>query len=159
VITGLDANGTSQTKRMKLVAGSTTTTMVITGATKSATKLYWTKISVLDTRPVTGGDSVGVSAYPYAGVTPSGAAAAGLFAGVTVDSFAAYGTGRICIFGPCDLRVNSNTTALIPGGMVETAAWGVGLTDAAATTGQNIARSIEYAKQDSLMTRVFIDRY
>jgi len=159
-VRGKDAAGATQIARQKLTAGSPTTPLVVTGtAGKAATKLYWTQVDSVSFAAIDGADSASVVAYPYAGVTVSGSATAGNFAGVSVDSFASNGTGRICIAGTCQLRVNSNTTAITPGGMIETAAWGVGLTDAAATTGQNIARSLEYAKMDSLAIQVIVGMF
>ena len=159
-VKGKDASGVTQTASMKLTAGATTTTMVSTGIVgKTATKLYWSKIDSVSYLSIDGADSAQVIAYPYGSVSVCGASSAGLFAGVTVDTLTLGGTGRICISGTCLLRVNSYTTALIPGGMLETAAWGVGLVDASATVATNIGVGLEYAKMDSLLTQVFIGRY
>lgn len=162
-VRGLDENGASQNKKLPLLSGVSKTTQFIVGTGKAATKVYWTKVdsvsfSLVATAP-TGADSVALEAYPMGAVEAATSASTGDFVGVTVDTMANKALGRVCIYGPVDGRVNAGTTALTPGAMIELAGWGVGVTDAAATTAKNVAWALEYAGQDSLLTRVFVDKY
>lgn len=162
-VKGLDANGVTQSGLFKLLSGASSVTQILTGspaaaAGRAVTPLFWAKVDSVSMAHQASSATFALAASPFAAVDVASSASTD-FAGVSVDSMANNALGRICIHGPVQARVNSGTTALTPGALIELAGWGVGVTDASATTAQNVAKALQYAKQDSQLTQVFVDNY
>jgi hypothetical protein len=105
-----------------------------------------------------GASALVVSAY---GVTTVKACDGGNpdIAGVSICAIVDNAYGYICTHGICKATVDCATAAASPGVLLEGAANGDLVTDAAATTGQNIGWALEYCNQDNALILVYIDRY
>lgn len=155
-IWGKDEFSVAQACTLALDDGATSTSMAVRGTTR----LYWTDIDSLSTEKSNGGSLTDLTftARGYATVIASDGANTD-FAGVAIATIADNATGFICIYGPVDAVVDAATTPCSPGSMIELAANGDGVVDAAATTAQNVARALEYSNKNDFKIRVFVAPY
>jgi len=81
------------------------------------------------------------------------------FAGIAIGTIADNAFGYICVHGTCKATVDAATLDATPGVLLEGAADGDLVTDASATTGQNVGRCLEASTVDNKKILVFIDSY
>jgi len=148
---------TSTTYGVELTNASGPTDMV----TNAGTLIYFTDVdSVYGNADAIadGASAIVVNAYGVATVKACDGANTDV-AGVAIGAIADNAFGYICTYGVCKATVDAATTAASPGVLLEGAANGDLVVDAAATTGKNIGRALEYSNKDNTKILVFIDCY
>ena len=148
---------TSTTYGVELTNASGPTDMV----TNAGTLIYFTDVdSVYGNADAIadGASAIVVNAYGVATVKACDGANTDV-AGVAIGAIADNAFGYICTHGVCKATVDAATNAASPGVLLEGAANGDLVVDAAATTGKNIGRALEYSNKDNTKILVFIDCY
>lgn len=103
-----------------------------------------------------GATAVTVNAYGVCTVLACDGANADV-AGVAIGAVADNAFGYVVTHGVCKAVVDAATTAASPGSLLEGAANGDLVVDAAATAARNIGRALEYSTEDNRKILVFID--
>lgn len=152
IVTGIkDGSTVAVADTLILTDGAESFSMFVDGTSR----VYWTKINAVSYLGVNGALSVQLEAIPYANVKASVGATTS-FAGVVTEAISDADSGFVCVYGPVDAVVDAATLRAQPGTLLELAANGDAVTDAAATTGQNVARAMEYSNKDNFKIRVFV---
>jgi hypothetical protein len=152
--------GASDYSKMLLPASADVDFVVVDTST-AAPILHWSLIDSIKFNSdayTDGADSVDVYAYAVAGVIACDGANTDI-AGVAIGAISDNAYGYIVTHGVCEATVDAGTNEATPGALLEGASGGDFVVDAAATTGKNAARALEYSSADNKKIKVMVDSY
>jgi len=144
-----------------LLPASSGATFAVVDTTTAAPILHWSQIDSIKYNADAvsdGASAVTVNSYGVATVLACDGANTDV-AGIAIGAIADNAFGYICVHGVCKATVDAGTNAASPGVLLEGAANGDLVVDAAATTGKNIARALEYSTIDNKQILVFVDSF
>ena len=123
--------------------------------------LHWSKIDSIKYNAdavADGASAITVNSYGISTVIACDGANTDI-AGVVIGAIADNAFGYVVTHGVCLATVDAGTNAASPGVLLEGAANGDFVVDAAGTTGKNAARALEYSTADNTIIRVFVDSF